>query len=92
MRTRNLWSLPNRQTAARSAAEETNAGRLPKLVQVDEGQLRGHVQEVVRSTVEEIHNSLLDAEVDALCRAKRYERSPEWADTRREPLPMGAAH
>jgi len=34
--------------------------------------LRGHV-EVVRSSVEETMNGLLDAEADQICRAQRYE-------------------
>ena len=37
---------------------------------------------MVRSSVEETLNGLLDAEADALCRASRYERSPERVDTR----------
>ncbi len=52
------------------------------LVQVDEAQVRAHLDQLVRRTVEETLNGLLDAEADRLCRAKRYERSPERADTR----------
>jgi transposase-like protein len=40
------------------------------------------VQELVRASVEETLNAMLDAEADAQCGAKRYERSPEWLDTR----------
>jgi len=49
---------------------------------VDEGKLKGHVDEVVRSSVEETLNGLLDAEADQLCLAQRYERSPQRVDTR----------
>jgi transposase-like protein len=35
------------------------------------------VEEVVRQSVEETLNGLLDAEADELCGAKRYERSVE---------------
>jgi transposase-like protein len=52
------------------------------MVQVDEGQVRSHVDEVVRRSVEETLNGLLDAEADQLCGAKRYERSPDRVDTR----------
>ncbi len=52
------------------------------MVQVDEAQIRGHVDEVVRKSVEETLNGLLDAEADQLCGAKRYERSPDRVDTR----------
>ena len=51
-------------------------------LQVDEARLRGHVDEVVRSSVEETLNGLLDAEADQICRAQRYERSAERVDGR----------
>jgi putative transposase len=51
-------------------------------LRVDEGKLRGHVEEVVRSSVEETLNGLLDEEADRICRAQRYEHSPERVDTR----------
>jgi transposase-like protein len=52
------------------------------VVRVDDVQLRSHVDGVVRETVEQTLNALLDAEADALCGAKRYERNPERLDTR----------
>jgi transposase-like protein len=52
------------------------------VVRLDEGQLRSHVDGVVRDTVEQTLNALLEAEADVLCGAKRYERSPERVDTR----------
>jgi len=52
------------------------------VIQVDEQELRGHLDEVVRASVEETLNGLLDAEADRLCGAGRYERSPERVDTR----------
>lgn len=52
------------------------------VIQVDEAQIRSHVDEVVRESVEATLNGLLDAEADQLCRAKRYERSAERVDTR----------
>lgn len=51
-------------------------------LQVDESKLRGHVDEVVRSSVEETLNALLEAEADQICRAQHYERSAERVDTR----------
>jgi transposase-like protein len=56
--------------------------RLRGSIRVDEEQIQGHVDAVVRSSVEETLNAMLDAEADQLCRAQRYERSPERADTR----------
>ena len=49
-------------------------------LRVDEGKLRNHVDEVVRSSVEETLNGLLDEEADQICRAQRYERSLERED------------
>lgn len=52
------------------------------VIRVDEQELRGHLDEVVRTSVEETLNSILDAEADRLCQAKRYERSADRVDTR----------
>jgi putative transposase len=62
-------------------AEDTAEG-LKDSIRVDSEQLRGHVDEVVRSSVEETLNGLLQAEAEQLCGARRYERSPERIDTR----------
>ena len=50
--------------------------------QIDEARIRDHLGEMVRGTVEETLNALLDAEADRLCGAGRYERSQGWQDTR----------
>ncbi len=55
---------------------------LSRVIRIDEGEIRGHLDEMVRGTVEETLNSLLDAEADEMCRAQRYERSPDRVDTR----------
>jgi putative transposase len=65
-----------------SVADESRVGDFREIVRVDEQELRGHVQELVRASVEETLNAMLDAEADAQCGAKRYERSPERLDTR----------
>ena len=52
------------------------------MVQIDEEQVRGHVDAVVRRSVEDTLNGLLEAEADQLCGAERYERSPDRVDTR----------
>jgi transposase-like protein len=51
-------------------------------VQIDDGQIRAHLDEVVRATVEETLNALLDAEADQLCGARKYERTEGRKDTR----------
>ena len=55
---------------------------LTKVVSIDEGRIRDHLGELVRGTVEEALNAMLDAEADALCGAGRYQRSPDRVDTR----------
>ena len=53
-----------------------------KIIQIDEEQIKGHLDEMVRGTVEEMLNGLLDAEAEQLVGAGRYERSAERQDTR----------
>jgi putative transposase len=43
-----------------------------QVIQIDEGRIREHLGEMVRGTVEEALNAMLDAEADALCGAARY--------------------
>ena len=47
-----------------------------QVIQIDEARIRDHLGEMVRGTVEETLNAMLDAEADQLCGAGRYERSP----------------
>ncbi len=55
---------------------------LKQVISIDEGQIKDHLGELVRGTVEETLNAMLEAEADALCGAGRYERSPERTDYR----------
>ena len=55
---------------------------ISNVIQIDEGQVRGHVDRIVRSSVEETLNSLLDAEADRLVGADRYERTDQRKDYR----------
>ncbi|MEM8820242.1 MAG: transposase [Pseudomonadota bacterium] len=45
------------------------------MIQIDEARIRDHFGEMVRGTVEEALNAMLDAEADRLCGAGHYERS-----------------
>lgn len=67
------------ETVASFADEGSFSG---DVVRIDESKLRGHVDQVVRASVEETLNGLLEAEADRLCNAKRYERTPDRVDTR----------
>jgi transposase-like protein len=53
-----------------------------RIISIDEGLVKSQLGEVVRETVEETLNKMLDAEADELCGAKRYERSVDRLDTR----------
>jgi transposase-like protein len=55
---------------------------LKTAVVVDTEKVRGHLDEVVRSTVEQTLNQLLDEEADRVAGAGRYERSADRQDTR----------
>jgi transposase-like protein len=64
------------------AEMESGSKALGAVVQIDEGKIRAHLDEVVRATVEETLNALLDAEADHLCGARKYERTEGRKDTR----------
>src|SRR5450756_2095782 len=53
-----------------------------QVIQIDEARIRDHLGEMVRETVEETLNAMLDAEADRLCGAGRYECSQARQDTR----------
>jgi len=52
------------------------------VIKIDEAQVKNHLGGLVRKTVEETLNDLLDAEAQQLCNADRYERSEARKDTR----------
>ena len=58
------------------------SAKTSKIIQIDEEQIKDHLDELVRGTVEETLNNLLDAEADQLCNAARYERTESRKDTR----------
>ncbi|HPB66405.1 MAG TPA: IS256 family transposase [Spirochaetales bacterium] len=60
-------------------SEERSQGRI---ISIDEGLVKSQLGDVVRETVEQTLNKMLDAEADELCGAKRYVRSPDRIDTR----------
>jgi transposase-like protein len=68
-----------KKTKNEATSSEANT---TKIISIDEGQVRQHLDGVVREAVEETLNKLLEAEADVLCGAQRYERSAERVDTR----------
>ena len=65
-----------------NVAGMVGSANLDGMLRIEEEKIRSHVGEVVRQTVEQTLNGLLEAEADELCGAKRYARSPERLDTR----------
>jgi len=55
---------------------------LGKVIEIDEARIKDHLGELVRGSVEDTLNTLLDAEADQLCNAARYERTEARRDTR----------
>ncbi len=53
-----------------------------KIVQINEECIKKHLGEIVRGSVQETLNALLDEEADRLCNASRYERTEARKDTR----------
>ena len=62
--------------------KENVTQKLGKVIKIDEEKIHQHLGELVRGTVEETLNKLLDAEADQLCNAARYERTEARKDTR----------
>lgn len=62
--------------------EEDSTKALRNVIRIDDGRIKDHLKQIVRGSVEETLNSLLDAEADRLCNAGRYERSESRRDTR----------
>src|SRR6202162_3138979 len=63
-------------------SEDDGLKAMGQVIQIDEARIRDHLGEMVRGTVEETLNALLDAEADRLCGAGRYERTQGRQDTR----------
>jgi len=53
-----------------------------KIIQINEEQIKDHLGEMVRGTVEETLNAMLDKEADQQVGAGRYERTEDRKDTR----------
>jgi transposase-like protein len=53
-----------------------------KIIQIDESRVRDHLAEIVRGSVEETLNTMLQKEADDLCQARRYERNQGRVSTR----------
>ena len=60
----------------------TEPKTLNKIIKINEAKIQTHLDTMVRNTVEQTLNDLLDAEADQLCNARRYERTEARTDQR----------
>lgn len=65
----------------RQVSTETEKN-LNGVIKIDSVQIHSHLDSMVRSTVEETLNKLLDEEADRLCNAERYEHNEARTDSR----------
>ena len=61
---------------------EDNTKVLSNVIRIDDERIQDHLKHIVRGSVEETLNALLDAEADRLVGAGRYERTQARRDTR----------
>jgi len=63
--------------------ESTEAAKnLNRVIKIDEARIHSHLDEMIRDTVQETLNKMLDDEADRLCNAQRYEHTEGRTDTR----------
>ena len=62
--------------------KDSTKSREGKIIQINEEQIKDHLGEMVRGTVEETLNGMLEQEADQLVGAGRYERAESRKDTR----------
>jgi len=62
--------------------EDTGSQALSNVISIDDARIKGHLDTIVRGTVEETLNALLDAEADRLVNAGKYERTEGRRDYR----------
>jgi len=63
-------------------AQESDSMHPEKIIRINEGAVQSHIDKLVRGSVEETLNQLLDAEAERLINAGRYERTDARKDTR----------
>ena len=61
---------------------EDNCTPKGELIQLNESAIRDHLGEMVRNTVEDTLNRMLEAEADRLCNSEKYQRREARTDTR----------
>jgi putative transposase len=62
--------------------EDSKETGLSNVIRIDDERVREHLGHIVRGTVEETLNAMMEAEADRLCNAGRYERTAARRDQR----------
>ncbi len=63
-------------------SDDSTKKPLSNVIHIDDERIQDHLRHIVRGSVEETLNALLDAEADRMCNASRYERTAGRRDTR----------
>ncbi len=61
---------------------EQSTRNLGKVIKINESAVKDHLGEMVRSTVEQTLNQMLDEEANRMCNAEKYQRTDARQDTR----------
>ncbi len=75
-----IEAIPLEEARATLDADDTKG--LSNVVPIDAGRMEDRLRQIVRGSVEETLNSLLEAEAGGLCNSGRHERSEAGGDTR----------
>ena len=69
---------------------QENEKAISGAIKIDEKEIRSHLDGLVRQSVEDTLNALLNAEADAICQASRSQRSPDMKEIRRRTRVVGS--
>jgi transposase-like protein len=69
-------------TVEQSSTSVQEPQDLSQIIRIDEAKVSGHLNDLVRRSVEETLNAMLDAEAQEMCNAQRYERTEARKDCR----------
>ncbi len=69
-------------TVEQSSTSVQEPQDLSQIIRIDEAKVSGHLNDLVRRSVEETLNTMLDAEAQEMCNAQRYERTEARKDCR----------
>jgi len=69
-------------TVEQSSTSVQDHEDLSQIIKIDEAKVSSHLSDLVRKTVQQTLNEMLDAEAQQMCQARRYERTESRQDCR----------